>query len=191
MAQWAEMTAATPAGRQRRQAFFKAIHGTKREFQGLGVEMNQRYHSNAVYQADQGEEPPLEGDPVLDHTKSTYPGARLPHVWLNKAIPEKPVPLLDLAGHGRFTLLTGIGGEAWKQAANDVAQSLGISIASYSIGFRQDYEDVYFEWESLRGVEEDGCILVRPDRFIAWRSKELLADPKEALVRVLKQILSR
>lgn len=154
--------------------------------------MNQRYHSEAIDSQDEaGCMPPLEGDSVLDHTPSTYPGSRLPHAWLNKAVPEKPISTIDLAGKGKFTVLTGIGGKAWKEAAADVAEALKVPIAAYSIGFRQDWEDPYFKWEELKEVEEDGCILVRPDRFIAWRSMEMQEDPKGALMKALRKILAR
>jgi hypothetical protein len=190
VAEFSELTANTAAGRARRKAFFGAVQGTRFEFQGLGIEMNQRYQSGAIYQVDQGDMPKFQGDSVLEHTKSTYPGSRLPHVWLNKATPEKPIPIMDLAGKSRFTLLTGIGGEAWKAAASQVSETLGVSIAAFSIGFRQDYEDVYYEWEHLREVEEDGCILVRPDRFIAWRSMEMVKEPREKLLQVMRTVLS-
>ena len=153
--------------------------------------MNQRYVSNAVYQADQGEMPPLKGDPILEHHKTTYPGARVPHVWLNHKIPKKQISTIDLTGKGQFVLLTGIGGDAWKEAAKAVSQTLKVPIESYSIGFRQDYEDVYFEWETVREVEEDGCVLVRPDRFVAWRSMTLVENSEDVLLKVLQSILSR
>ncbi|KIW37179.1 uncharacterized protein PV06_10798 [Exophiala oligosperma] len=188
---FAELSVNSAVGKQRRQDFIKAIKGTRYEFQGLGIEMNQRYRSGAVYQADQGDEPPLMGDPILDHTRSTYPGARLPHAWLNRAVPGQRISTIDLAGNGGFTVLTGIGGERWKEAAAQVSKALDIPLAAYSIGFRQDWEDVYFHWESVREIEEDGCLLVRPDRFIAWRSLQMVDDPASALLKVLRQILHR
>ena len=174
----------------RRKAFSKAIQGTNLEFQALGIEMNQRDRSSAVYQAGQGEMPALQGDLVLDHTRSTYPGCRVPHVWLDKAIPRPAHSILDLAGKGRFTLLTGIGGDAWKQAAVDVEMQLRIPIVAYSIGFRQDWEDVYFNWEIICEVEEDGCVLIRPDRYVAWRSLEWSRTPSKSLLHVFTATLS-
>ena len=184
------MTADTIAGRKRRKNFIAAIRGTRFEFQGLGIEMNQRYQSSAVYQADQGKMPAFPGHPVLDHTKSTYPGSRLPHVWLNHRIPVKPIAIMDLVGKGRFTILTGIGGEAWKEAGYSVSRALNVPISTFSIGFRQDYEDMYFEWDAIREIEEDGCILVRPDRFIAWRSMEMISEPQKVLLEILRRTLS-
>lgn len=35
--------------------------------------------------------------------------------------------------------LTGIGGDVWKTAAAEASQSLGITINSYSIGWKQDW----------------------------------------------------
>ena len=152
--------------------------------------MNQSYRSGAVYQADQGEMPALQGDPVLGHTRSTYPGCRVPHVWLDKAIPGPPHFIVDLAGEGRFTFLTGIGGDAWKLATVDVETQLRIPIVAYSIGFRQDWEDVYFNWEIIREVEEDGCVLIRPDRYVAWRKLEWSRIPSKSLLHVFTTTLS-
>jgi len=189
--QFAELSADTPDGRERRKAFSAAIRGTRFEFQGVGIEMNQRYKSSAVYQADEdGDISSLEGDAILDYHKTTYPGARVPHAWLNTAVPKRPISTIDLCGKGRFTILTGIGGQAWREAAAEATKALRVPVEVFSIGFRQDYEDVYFEWEQLRGVEENGCVLVRPDRFVAWRCKERLDDCTEKLVSVICKVLS-
>lgn len=188
---FAELEAATPEGVARRERFQTAIKGTAHEFHGVGVEMNQRYESKAVYPDDEGPRPPLGLNPVLDHEITTYPGSRLPHAWLNTRSPGKQISTIDLAGHCAFSLFTGIGGESWKSAAAKVGKVLGIEIRAYSIGWRQDYEDVYFDWSLRREVDEDGCVLVRPDRFVAWRSRGKIAAPEEKLLHVLKTILGR
>lgn len=191
-----ELKSATPQGSNRRRALREAIKHTSHEFHGLGVEMNQHYEGQGVYTADEADPYRQSGqaaeDKVLYHEPSTYPGSRLPHVWLNKATPEKPISTIDLAGHGSFTLLTGIGGGVWKEAAGTVAKKLKIPIQACSIGFRQDWEDVYFEWESVRGVEESGAVLVRPDRVVAWRASEALENREaceEKLLSVMRSIL--
>ena len=43
----------------------------------------------------------------------------------------------------------------------------------------------------VRGVDEDGSILVRPDKIIAWRSTGLVDDPRAALTAALDAVLSR
>lgn len=188
------LTGTTPAATERRKNFREGIEYSAHEFHALGIEMNQHYTSQAIYIDD--EELPFEyagraaDDPVLYHTPSTYPGSRLPHAWLNTAKPTNPVSTVDVAGHGRWALFTGIGGQRWKDAALAVSKDLGIQIIAVGIGFRQDWEDVYFTWEKVRGVDENGCVLVRPDRFVAWRSK-IGGEEMARLVKVMKRILGR
>ncbi|KAK3683005.1 FAD binding domain-containing protein [Podospora appendiculata] len=177
-------------GRKRRAEFQRGIENTDTEYHGLGIEMNQRYVSSAVYQADQGEAPPAPEDTVRTHQVTTFPGRRLPHAWLNTRLPGRKLSTIDLAGHGRFCLFTGPGGQAWKQAAENVAKKLGVDVVTYLIGWKQDYEDVYFDWARKREVEEDGCVVVRPDRFVAWRSKGMVDDPEGSLEKVLRSVLS-
>ncbi|KAJ5690421.1 hypothetical protein N7462_004813 [Penicillium macrosclerotiorum] len=191
-----EMTLPNEKGRARRAALQAAIEETEHEYHALGTEMGQFYQSRAVYPGD--EKVPfytaevLAKDQDLVLTRSTYPGCRLPHVWLNHAVPVQRISTIDLAGHGAFTILTGIGGEAWKAAACRVTHDLGVTINVYSIGFRQDYEDVYFDWARVRNVDETGCVLIRPDRFVSWRCNEVLGDEVECTTKlreVIKTVL--
>jgi len=176
-------------GRNKRLDFQKGIAKSVSEFSGLGIEMNQQYSSDAVYRADETQPPPEFENKILKYQISTYPGFRLPHAWLNTRIPGKPISTIDLAGHGQFCLLTGPGGQSWKDAAEAVSKSIGVEIKAYSIGWKQDYEDVYFDWARLREVEDNGCILARPDRFVAWRSPEIVADCNGKLEQVMKSVL--
>ncbi len=176
-------------GRKRRQLFHLGIENTGAEFHGLGIEMNQQYCSDAVYQVDEPEAPQLPQDAVRERLISTYPGMRVPHAWLNTRVPGEQLSTIDLAGHGAFCLLTGPGGQAWKDAADQAAQAVKVSIKSFAIGWKEDYEDVYFDWAKRREVEEDGCVLVRPDRFVAWRSKSMIGDPRAKLEEVMRKIL--
>ena len=190
---FAEFDDPGPKGRAKREAFQKGIENTATEFHGLGVEMNQRYASNAVYLADESGQAPLpeQGKEVKQHVITTYPGSRLPHAWLNTRAPGTPISTIDLAGHGRFTLLTGPAGQAkWREAARMVSGGVDVEIKCYSIGWKQDYEDVYFDWERRREVEEDGCVLVRPDRFVCWRSKKMIEDCEGKLFQVMKNVLA-
>jgi hypothetical protein len=192
-----ELEANSEEGRARRKQFQQAIMQTAHEFHGLGIEMNQHYSSAAVYDKDEAPEAVTNGaeiDKVLVYTPSTAPGYRLPHVWLSTAIPSGLVSTLDLAGRGQFSLFTGIGGERWKTAAKAVSKTLGIAIHATSIGFGQEYEDVYFDWCRVREVEESGCVLVRPDRFVAWRAQKTLDDDESVqkkLAEVMKAVLCR
>ncbi|EME50257.1 hypothetical protein DOTSEDRAFT_41381 [Dothistroma septosporum NZE10] len=191
--QHAELSEASDAGRARRKRLQEAVAYTAHEFGGIGVEMNQRYESGAIVLHDEKEARRLPPeDPVLEHQISTYPGSRVPHAWLNKRCPlDAPISTIDLAAHGAFCLLTGVGGDAWKKAAFEACRYLGVVVNTYSIGWHQDYEDVYGDWERRREIEEDGCLLLRPDRTICWRSMTMREDAGAVVLKVLKSVLGR
>jgi 2,4-dichlorophenol 6-monooxygenase len=54
-----------------------------------------------------------------------------------------------------------------------------------------DYHDPRSAWQRYRQIAGDGAVLVRPDRFIAWRSPAAGGEPRAALAAVLSQILGR
>ncbi|MEC3977008.1 hypothetical protein [Amycolatopsis sp. H20-H5] len=78
------------------------------EFNAHRVEPDQRYASRPVL-GDGLEPAAATRDPELYHRPSTEPGAKLPHVWLVGSHGRR-VSTLDLVGHGRFTVLTGLSG---------------------------------------------------------------------------------
>jgi 2,4-dichlorophenol 6-monooxygenase len=170
-----------------REALRKAIEFKKYEFDCHGVEMNQRYISNAVV-AD-GVKAPGEGiDMELHYVPTTSPGARIPHTWLFDAH-GKQHSTLDITGKGTFTLITGIGGEAWVEAAKAEAKKRGITITTRVIGPRRDFEDHTGDWARAREIADGGCLLVRPDQHVAYRamnaSKSAAKDLSAALTSIL------
>ena len=179
----------TPAAEQRRAALRAAIAFKNHEFDCHGVEMNQRYSSTAAL-TDGQPDPGFAGDGELHYHPTTWPGARLPHVWLFTASGTK-VSSLDLCGHGSFTLLTGIGGEGWVAAAVELARDLGLPLKTHLIGPRQPIEDHLGDWARAREINDGGCLLVRPDHHVAWRATDRSASPKADLAKALAAILSR
>ncbi len=178
----------TPQGAVQREQLRRAMDLKNYEFNAHGVELNQRYTSEAVV-PDGTEEPAYERDPELYYRPTTWPGARLPHCWVEHR--GRKVSTIDLAGKGRFTLLTGIGGESWAQAAEAVSERTGVPIAAFVVGPGREVLDLYDDWAALSEVTERGCVLVRPDLHVAWRSHDLAADPTAALARVLDAVLGR
>ncbi|MCO6410360.1 FAD-dependent oxidoreductase [Hoeflea alexandrii] len=174
---------------RQRAAIREAIAFKKYEFDAHGVEMNQRYKSGAVV-TDGQMEPAYELDAELHYQPTTWPGARLPHAWLFDRNGARH-STLDLVGKGRFTLLTGLSGEAWASAAQKVAKALGMELVAHVIGPRRDIVDHHGDWARAREVGEGGCVLVRPDQHVAWRAEELSDNPEADLTRVLAAILHR
>jgi 2,4-dichlorophenol 6-monooxygenase len=178
----------TPEAARQREQLREALALKDYEFNAHGVELGQRYRSGAVA-PDGTPEPEYTRDAELYYHPTTWPGARLPHCWLGAA--GHKVSTHDLAGQGRFALLTGISGQRWAQTAQSVAGQLRIGIASYVIGPGREYTDLYGDWTLLREVAEDGCVLVRPDAHVAWRAAAMPDNPEAALRQALEAVLDR
>jgi 2,4-dichlorophenol 6-monooxygenase len=172
---------------KQRDALRKAIAFKKYEFDCHGVEMNQRYSSSAV--VTDGSKAPGEGiDMELHYVPTTTPGARIPHAWVFGKHGEQH-STLDITGHGAFTLITGIGGESWVEAARAEAEKRGIKIVTRVIGPRRDFEDHTGDWARASEIEDSGCILVRPDHHVAFRAPKSSSTASQDLGRAFNAIL--
>ncbi len=183
-----ERKANTPAGAAKRAALVDAMALKHYEFNAHGVEMGQFYTSTAVV-PDGSPRPVPDRDPELYYQPSTVPGARLPHVWVGDH--TRRLSTLDLAPVDRFTLITGIAGEAWAAAAVKVGEDLGVPVGAVVIGPGREVTDLYYDWARIREVGEDGALLVRPDKHIGWRAMGMVDDPEDVLRTALRTILSR
>lgn len=184
-----ELFSDTEHGRARRKALAEAVELQNYQFNCHGVEMGQTYASGAVIPDGTRLAAPSR-DPELYYEPATFPGRSLPHAWLQRR--QERLSTLDLVGKGRFTVLTGVGGEAWKDAARSVGKRLGIAIEGFSIGGPNcDAQDVYGTWDQLRAIGDSGCLLVRPDRHVAWRQAALTAGPEADLEAALLRVLAR
>ena len=177
------------AAAEQREALRKAIAFKSYEFNCHGVEMNQRYESDAVV-SDGSPEPEWRRDKELYHQPSTRPGAHMPHVYVFDT-DNREVSTLDLCGKGRFAIFTGIGGEAWAEAAAAIAAETGLDIVAHVIGPGRDYQDYAGDWAVARETDEAGCILVRPDQFVAWRHAGAAADARAKLTEALGKVLGK
>lgn len=172
---------------ERREILAEALRQQDYRSNALGVDLGQRYVSRAVVDDGTPFPTPLR-DPELYYEATTHPGAVLPHAWVQHG--RSQVSTLDLVGHGRFSLIVGVGGEPWARAAAEVGVELGIDVPAHFVGLRCEYDDVVGQWAALREVGDQGAILVRPDRHIAWRSVGLCQTPAAELRRALAQVLS-
>lgn len=147
-----------------------------------------RYRSQAVLSEDDLPTPEEE-IVLLDREELTgLPGTRVPHVCFEHN--SQQISTLDLFD-GRFVLFSGSNGAQWSEAAARANTSLGINmVAAYRIGDGGDLRDPENGWPQRMGVSLDGAVLVRPDSFVAWRSKQPMSTPHQ-LEQVLSRILCR
>jgi 2,4-dichlorophenol 6-monooxygenase len=183
-----ERKASTPRGAAKRAALVKAMELKNYEFNAHGVEMGQFYQSMAIV-SDGSPRPAPARDPELYFEPTTVPGGRLPHAWVGDR--SRRLSTLDLAPYGQFTLFTGIAGEAWADAAARVSAELGVTVGSVIIGPGRPVTDLYYDWTRLREVEEEGALLIRPDKHVGWRSVSMPDDPAGALRAALTTLLGR
>lgn len=164
------------------------VVGTQRmEFQAHDMELGFRYDGNAV--VPDGTEPPPRGRMGDIYTPTTRPGHRLPHAWLEKS--GTRLSTHDLCGRGKFVLITGAKGDAWKAAARDAAERYGVPVDVVCVGAPGQPEDRSNTWSKLRQIEEEGAVLVRPDVHVGWRCARVPADMTTALSDALGKILGK
>jgi 2-polyprenyl-6-methoxyphenol hydroxylase-like FAD-dependent oxidoreductase len=121
-----------------------------------GIEAGYRYVDSPIVWQEPGEGPDPD-DP--SYVPTTWPGARLPHVWLSDG-----VALHDLLGEG-YTLLRLCGTHA--------------DISSLERSFhelRAPLEVLDVASERARDIYQFDLLLVRPDLHVAWRGNELPQD---------------
>jgi 2-polyprenyl-6-methoxyphenol hydroxylase-like FAD-dependent oxidoreductase len=132
--------------------------------------------------------PPAEvADTVTEYVPSARPGSRAPHVRLQRG--DEQISTIDLFGP-HFVLLAGRDGDAWRQAAHRIAPSWP-PLIGHIIGTQADLIDPDGNWHEAYGVKADGAVLVRPDGYVAWRSRAGAAEPGEVLRAVFDGLLGR
>jgi 2-polyprenyl-6-methoxyphenol hydroxylase-like FAD-dependent oxidoreductase len=148
-----------------------------------GMIFGAAYTSSAL--VPDGTPPPALANPVTDYVPSARPGARAPHVWLERN--GMRLSTIDLVG---FVILAGRRGTAWVQAARQLASEMQLTLGAHNIG-DGEIEDADGQWPAAYGVDEDGAVLVRPDGHVAWRSPSLAREPTATLRATLAAILAR
>ena len=122
----------------------------------IGAELGYRYVGSPIIREEPGGPEHL----FREYVPTTWPGARLPHVWL-----DGHVALQDRLGPGYTLLRLGATGED--------ASALQRSFAAYDAPF--DVLDVADD--AARDVYGYDLILLRPDLHIVWRGNRLPIEP--------------
>ena len=102
-----------------------------------------------------------------------------------------PLSSLDLVDPLGFAVLTGVGGHVWRAAAEQIAARTGVAVTVHVIGERGALTDPYGDWAARSEIDTTGCVLVRPDGFVAWRARADSAAERAALGPALAAALGR
>jgi len=124
----------------------------------IGAELGYRYVGSPIICSEPGEGP---ADDFMNYVPTTWPGARLPHLWLKDG-----TAVQDRIGDG-FTLLRLGGTEA------DIS-GLERSLKAYGAPLKVlDIDD-----EPAREIYGYDLLLLRADMHVVWRGNRLPESPK-------------
>ena len=118
MEQLRRLWSGRPEDAEHRSSVLRGMRAQSMEFSELNVEYGYSYESAAV--VPDGTAPPLPVDDIRVYEPSTRPGAPLPHAWIDDEDGSRR-PIKDLVAPGRFLLIAGEDGEAWCEAARQLA----------------------------------------------------------------------
>lgn len=152
----------------------------------MTVALCYRYASNAVTGA-------LPQRPVVPEAFELggEPGSRAPHMWVTRDGVQ--ISTLDLYERS-FVVLSGPRGQAWRNAAAQASETLGVPVEAYLVGNGPDCDLVPepdADWAKWHGAAEDGAVLVRPDGYVAWRAHADMPHADRLLTSVLRTVLCR
>jgi len=148
----------TPAGRAARESLVRVADVEQRKSnEMIGAELGYRYVASPIV----WEEPGGPEHLFREYQPTTWPGARLPHVWLDDG-----TALHDRIGGG-YTLLKLGGTEA---DASGLAKAFAELGAPFSVLTIDD--------ERPREVYGHDLILTRPDLHVVWRGNRPPDDPR-------------
>ena len=165
-----------------------ALHSM--EFHEQNIEYGYTYDSAAV--VPDGSQPLPNADPVRTYVMEARPGHPLPHAWVEDGQGGRRISTVNLVKPGRFLLIAGEDGHNWIEGATAAAAELGVPLDAVRIGHASgDWLDPRLTWTRHRGHGREGAVLVRPDRFVAWRTDSMVNDTRGVLEDVLSQVLHR
>jgi hypothetical protein len=125
----------------------------------IGAELGYRYTGSPLIAAEPGEAPAVD---FIAYHPTTWPGARLPHVWLDDG-----TAMADHIGYGTGYTLLRLGRSAADVAALARAfAALGAPLQVLDIGDVRPREVYGFD-----------LLLLRPDLHVAWRGNRLPDAP--------------
>jgi hypothetical protein len=140
-----------------------SVRGARHYGNSLGLDIGVHYEGQGAFIPDGRPLPEVQD--VSLYTPTASPGWRAPHFWLN--VGKERISSISLS-NGRFVLLCGAKGEGWKASAKSLG--LGVGLDAYIVGPGGDLRPESAGFEDLYGIDADGCVLIRPDGHVAFRS---------------------
>ena len=120
-----------------------------------GIEMGYRHNGSPVVLVDKDEKEPEWS--VRDYIPSTWPGSRAPHLFLES---DPKTSIFDLYGPD-YTIV---------DFTSDAAQSVQFCIVAERLNIPLKQVSLPSE-PHVRKIWERDLVLIRPDGFVAWRSR--------------------
>jgi 2-polyprenyl-6-methoxyphenol hydroxylase-like FAD-dependent oxidoreductase len=149
----------TPEGQATRDNLARVADVEQRKTnEMIGAELGYRYVGSPII----WEEPGGPEHLFREYVPTTWPGARLPHVWL-----KGHVPIQDRVGKG-YTLLR-LGGTKEDTSALERAIT----------GYGAPFEVLEVDDEAARDVYGYDLILLRPDMHVVWRGNKTPESPNQ------------
>ena len=175
-----------PNSAEKRHAVNSAIVSQTIEFRHHNIEFGYTYTSSAI--VEDGTPKPVPIDKIRIYEPSTRPGHPLPHAFVERQ--GERIALNTLMHGGKFLLIAGEDGQPWIDAGRELERQLLIDLVAIRIGILEgDYVDARCAWTKQREIGRQGVLLIRPDRYIGFRSMGAVRNYKEVLNRALRQIL--
>jgi 2,4-dichlorophenol 6-monooxygenase len=185
----------THYGRTARSHINRIINTQDIEWRVIGLELGFTYENGA--HVPDGTDPPTEDPSGKTYLPSTRPGHRLPHAWVEKD--DKVISTHDLMDSKKydFMLITDEDGARWVDAAASISKTTNLRVGTavirahpHTVG-KSFYYDHQGRWAKLKEVKVGGAIIVRPDNFVAWRTRFDVHDAEQELRNVFLSLLRK
>jgi FAD binding domain/Aromatic-ring hydroxylase, C-terminal len=152
----------TPAGAATRENLIRVADVEQRKSnEMIGAELGYCYVDSPLIASKPGEAPEYD---FREYAPTTWPGARLPHVWLRDGS-----AMQDRIGYGHgYTLL---------RLGNTQADTSALQRAFAVLGAPLQILDI--PDEAPRDIYGCDLLLLRPDMHVAWRGNEAPPDPEK------------
>lgn len=158
-----DLSGETPEANERRQKLGRQIADLgNAENEGWGTEHGYRYDGSGVICPEAGTPPAFKAEAYIP---STWPGSRLPHLFLNDGS-----PVFDHLGKW-FTLI--VLNSTDTSTIESTAREQAVPLKVLRIND-----------ENAKKIYERNLILVRPDQHVAWRGDDLPVECCELIARV-------